>query len=177
MSEPDDPNEDGAADIIYLVDRLEELVGMGKRVPFSNRVMVEEGEFLALIDQLREAVPNEIRLAQRVIRERERIIAEAQAEATKIVKTARERAEYFVSEHGIVQEARQQGEEVLRQAEERRRRTMGEVDVYALEQLAKIEAATREGLELVERAMEETLDRVERGRSEIARRSGGVDGR
>ena len=169
MGEPDDPNEDDAVDIIYLVDRLEELVGMGKRVPFSGRVMVEEEEFLALVDQLRVAVPNEIRMAQRVIRERERIIAEAQTEAAKILKTARERAEYAVSEHGIVQEARQQGEEILRQAEERRRRTMGEVDVYALDQFAKVEAAVREGLEIVERAMDETLDKLQRGRSELAR--------
>jgi hypothetical protein len=168
MSEYDDPNEDGAVDIIYLVDRLEELVGMGKRMPFSNRVMVEEGEFLALIDQLRVAVPNEIRMAQRVIRERERIIADAQNEAAKILKTARERAEYAVSEHGIVQEAMQQSEEILRQAEERKRRTMGEVDVFALEQFAKVEEAVREGLEIVERAMADTLEKLERGRAEIA---------
>jgi hypothetical protein len=168
MSDHDDPNDDGAVDIIYLVDRLEELVGMGKRMPFSSRVMVEEGEFLALIDQLRVAVPNEIRMAQRVIRERERIIADAQSEAAKILKTARERAEYAVSEHGIVQEAMQQGEELLRQAEERKRRTMGEVDVFALEQFAKVEEAVREGLEIIERAMNDTLEKLERGRGEIA---------
>ena len=169
MGDPADPNDDGAVDIIYLVDRLEELVGMGKRVPFSGRVMVEEEEFLALVDQLRVAVPNEIRMAQRVIRERERIIAEAQTEAAKILKTARERAEYAVSEHGIVQEARQQGEEILRQVEERRRRTMGEVDVYALDQFATVEAAVREGLEIIERALGETLERLQRDRSQITR--------
>ena len=167
MGEPEDPNEDGAVDIIFLVDRLEELVGMGKRVPFSHRVMVEEGEFLALVDQLRVAVPNEIRMAQRVIKERERIIAEAQAEAAKILKTARERAEYAVSEHGIAQEARQQSEDLLRQTEERRRRMMGEVEVYALQQFAKLEEAVREGLEIVERAMDETLQKLERGKNEI----------
>jgi len=76
---------DGAADILYLVDRLEELVGIGKRVPFSNRVMVEEADFLALVDQLRATVPNEVRQAQRVIGERAAIIAEAQGEAAKIL--------------------------------------------------------------------------------------------
>lgn len=167
MGEPEEPIEDGDVEIIYLVDRLEELVGMGKRVPFSHRVMVEEEEFLALVDQLRVAVPNEIRMAQRVIQERERIIAEAQTEAAKILKTARERAEYAVSEHGIVQEARQQGEELLRQAEAHRRRTMGEVDVYALDQFAKVETAVREGLELVEQALGDTLEKLHRGRSKI----------
>ena len=93
---------DGTADILYVVDRLEELVGIGKRVPFSGRVMVEEEEFLALVDQFRAAVPNEIKQAQRVIKERERIIGEAQDEGARIVQVARERADAMVSQHGIV---------------------------------------------------------------------------
>src|SRR6266508_1303452 len=118
-----EPPDDGTIDILYLVDPLEELVGMGKRVPFSGRVMVEEEEFLVLVDQLWVAVPNEIKQAQRVIKERERIIAEAQEEATKILDTARKRSEYYVSEQGILNEARQQSEEILRLAEERRKRS------------------------------------------------------
>src|SRR6185437_10191521 len=78
-------SQDGAADILYLVDQLEELVGSGKRVPFSTRVMVEEEDFLALVDQLREALPNEIKQARRVIKERERIVGQAQEDALKIV--------------------------------------------------------------------------------------------
>src|SRR5690606_26212753 len=62
------PNQDGAVDMLWLVDRLEEMVSLGKRVPFSTRVMVEEEEFLQLVDQLRVAVPNEIKQAQRVIK-------------------------------------------------------------------------------------------------------------
>ena len=83
-------------------------------MPFSGRVMVEEEQFLELVDQLRVAVPDEIKKAQRVIKERERIIAEAQDEATKILDTARKRAEYFVSEQGILNEARQQSEAKVR---------------------------------------------------------------
>src|SRR5215210_6186597 len=83
-----DNGDDETVDILYLVDRLEELVGIGKRVPFSGRVMVEEEEFLALVDQLRVAVPNEIKQAQRVIRERERIVGEAQTEAARILDAA-----------------------------------------------------------------------------------------
>src|SRR5215217_9081833 len=130
--------QSGAADILYLVDRLEELVSMGKRVPLSSRVMVEEEEFLALVDQLRVAVPNEIKQAQRVIKERERIIGESQEEAAKILETARKRAEYFVSEQGILNEARQQSEELLRQVEERRNRSKSEIDDFALQQFSKL---------------------------------------
>lgn len=167
MHPDDEPSHDGTVDILYLVDRLEELVGIGKRVPFSGRVMVEEEQFLALVDQLRIAVPNEIKQAQRVIRDRERVIAEAQDEAKRILETARKRAEYFVSEQGVLNEARQQSEEILRQVEERRKRSKGEIDVYALQQFTKVEEAMREGLEIIDNAVRETVATIERAKNAI----------
>jgi vacuolar-type H+-ATPase subunit H len=167
----DEPIDDGTVDILYLVDRLEELVGIGKRVPFSGRVMVEEEQFLALVDQLRIAVPNEIKQAQRVIKERERIISESQEEAAKILETARKRAEYFVSEQGILNEARQQSEELLRQVEERRNRSKSEIDDFALQQFNKLEEAMREGLEIIDNAVRETVATLERAKDAIAEES------
>lgn len=161
--------QDTTADILYLVDQLEELVGIGKRVPFSGRVMVEEEEFLALVDQLRVAVPNEIKQAQRVIRERERIIGEAQDEAVRIVQVARDRADMLVSQHSIVNEARQQSEEILRAADEERQRARGETDVFVMEQLQLVEDAVRRGMAVMEDAVEKTIDEVTSAREAIGR--------
>lgn len=167
MHEDNEPTDDGTVDILYLIDKLEMLVGEGKRVPFSGRVMVEESDFLDLVEQLRFAVPNEIKQAQRVIRERERIIAAAQEDAAKIIETARKRAEYLVSEQGILNEARQQSEEILRMADERRRRAKGEIDVYAMQQFNRVEEALREGLEIIDNAVRETVDALNRAKSAI----------
>jgi hypothetical protein len=169
MYEDDDPNEDGTVDILYLVDRLEELVGVGKRVPFSGRVMVEEEQFLALVDQLRIAVPNEIKQAQRVIRDREHIIAEAQDEASRILDAAKKRAEYVVSQEGLLNEARQQSESILQQSEENRKRALGEIDVYAIDQFNRIEDALREGLAIVDQAVRETVAALNRARDNVGR--------
>ena len=169
MYDDGDPNEDGTVDILYLVDRLEELVGIGKRVPFSGRVMVEEEQFLALVDQLRIAVPNEIKQAQRVIRERERIIGESHEEAAKILDNARKRAEYYVSQEGILNEAKQQGEEILRVADERRKRSLGEIDVYAVEQINRVEDALREGLSIIDNAVRETAEALNRARDAVGK--------
>lgn len=158
---------DGAADILYLVDQLEELVGVGKRVPFSSRVMVEEEDFLTLVDQLRAALPNEITQAQRVIKERERVIGEAQDEANRIIQTARERAEILVSQNAILAEARQRAEEILRQAEEDQQRTRGEVDVFILEQIQLVEDAVRRGMAVMEDAVEQTLETVENAKDAV----------
>ncbi len=158
---------DNAADVLYLLDELEELVGGGKRVPLSNRVMVEEADFLAIVDQLRVALPNEMKQAQRVIKERERIIGEAQDEASRIVQTARDRAEMMVSQNVILAEARQRGEEILRQAEEQAQRTRGEMDVFVLEQVQLVEDAVRRGMAVMEDAVERTLDTMENAKDAV----------
>ena len=159
--------EEGTAEILYVLDQLEDMVGESKRVPFSNKVMVEEEFFLDLVEQLRIAIPNEVRQAQRVVRDRERIIAEAQLEASRIVEAARSRAEYLISEHGILNEARQRAEQLLEQAEERRVRQLGEIDVYAMEQFNRIEQALREGLELIDNAVQDTVTHLQRARDSI----------
>ncbi len=164
-------NQDGAVDMLYLVDRLEELVSLGKRVPFSTRVMVEEEEFLALVDQLRVAVPNEIKQAQRVIKERERIIGEAQDEAAEIVDRAHEEADRMVSQSALLAEARQRGEEILRRAEEEQQRTKGELDVYVLEQAQLMEDAIQRAIAIVQDAAEESLDSIIELKAEVSRSS------
>jgi hypothetical protein len=160
---------DGTAEILYLLDQLEEMVGISKRVPFSNKVMVEEEHFLDLVEQLRIAIPNEVKQAQRVVRDRERIIAESQMEASRIVEAARSRAEYLISEHGVLNEARQRSEELLEQAEERKKRELGEIDIYAMEQFNKVSQAVQDGLDIIERSLHETLSELDRARNSVGR--------
>jgi F0F1-type ATP synthase membrane subunit b/b' len=108
-----------------------------------------------------------VRQAQRVVRDREKIIAEAQQEAAHIIEGARSRAEYLVSNEGVFNEAKQRSEEILRLAEERRKREMGEIDVYAMEQFNRIEQALREGLELIDNAVQDTVTHLQRARDSI----------
>jgi hypothetical protein len=131
--------------------------------------MVEENEFLALVDQLRIAVPNEIKQAQRVIRERQTIIAESHEEAARILDAARKRAEYFVSQEGILNEARLKGEQILQDAHDKRNRVMGEIDAYALEQFDKVEEAMRNGLALIDESLEETVAIMREARQNVGR--------
>ena len=158
---------EGTVEILYLLDQLEDMVGISKRVPFSHRVMVEEDDFVELVEQLRLAIPSEVRQAQRVVRDREKIIAEAQQEAAHIIESARSRAEYLVSNEGVFNEAKQRSEEILRLAEENRKRAMGEIDVYAMEQFNRIEQALREGLELIDSAVQDTVSHLQRARDSI----------
>nr|AKI85293.1 Archaeal/vacuolar-type H+-ATPase subunit H [uncultured organism] len=132
-----------------LLDRLEDLISNGMRVPLSSRVMIEEEDALAIIDQLRLALPQEIKLARRVVQERQKIITDAQAEADKILAVAKERAEYLMAEQGLINEAKARAEEILRQAKDNAKRSMGEVDGYALRLLSELEAVLEEDLERI----------------------------
>ena len=163
------PGDDEAGEILYLVDRLEELVGVGKRVPFSGKVMVEEEVFLGLIDQLRDAVPNEIKQAQRVIKERERIIAESQEEASKILDVAKKRVAYMISKEGILNEARQQGEEILRASDDARKRTLGEIDVFAIERFDYVEQALEKSVSVMDEAVRQTIALLDTARENIGK--------
>lgn len=155
--------------MLYLLDRLEELVSLGKRVPFSTRVMVEEEEFLALVDQLRVAVPNEIKQAQRVIKERERIVGDAQDEAAEIVDQAHQEADRMVSQSALLAEAKQRGEEILRRAEEEQQRARGELDVFVLQQVQLVEDAVHRGIAVFQDAADETLDTINELKAEVTR--------
>src|SRR5215210_1718098 len=71
-------------DIIFLVERLEALVANGRRMPMTNNVVVDQKVALDLVDQLRVAVPEEVRAAKRINTESDRILENAQTEADRI---------------------------------------------------------------------------------------------
>lgn len=139
-------------DILLLIDRIEEIVTTGSRVPLSGRIMVEEDDILAMVDQLRMAIPQEIKQARRVLQDRQQIITDAQAEAEKIISVARDRAEYLMNEQGLVNESKSRSEEILRQAKDNAKRSMSEVDVYAMQMLTQLEHLMEENLEQIKQA-------------------------
>ena len=79
-------------DILYLVDRLEAAINKGFVVPFSSKRMIDEDEALDIIDQMRIAVPEEIRQARRVTHDKDRVLAQAKEEADRVVQLAKEDA-------------------------------------------------------------------------------------
>ncbi|MBW3634243.1 MAG: ATPase [Chloroflexi bacterium] len=168
LYEADVPEEE-PDDVLILLDRLEELVGVSRRMPFGNRVIIEEDEFLGLVDQIRAAVPREIRHAQRVVEERSDIITGAQQEAAKILDHARTQAEYIISEQGVMNEARQRGEEYLRQVEMEQRRSIGQIDEYALQQIGRVEEAIQDGLNLVMDALREASSNLEQAKRHVGK--------
>ncbi len=79
-------------DILHLVDRLEEIVNTGKAVPLTRNVIVDTTALMDIIDQMRISIPEEIKKAQQITAQKDRILAQAQEEANRTVALAREKA-------------------------------------------------------------------------------------
>jgi cell division septum initiation protein DivIVA len=105
-------------DILHLVDRLEELFNSGFHIPLTNETAVNEERFLELIDQLRIAIPEEVKKAQQVMTQKERYLAQAQEEAQRTVNIARERVESLVQHDSITSAAEGRAEQIVQQARE-----------------------------------------------------------
>lgn len=124
-----------AIDILYLVDRLEGVLSAGQRVPFTNKIMVDERECLDIIDQMRIVVPEEIKQARRVSQDRDRITGQAQEEADRILTRAQEQAEQLLDEQGLLDRAREREREIIEDAEITAQEIREGADQYALQVL------------------------------------------
>lgn len=126
-------------DILHLIDRLEEIFNQSRPIWFTHNVIVDEDRMLDLIDQMRVAIPEEIKKAQQVLAQRDRILAQAQEEANRTIAIAREKMDQLVERDAIVQSAQARANEILAQAQVERENARGEADQYALETLRRLE--------------------------------------
>jgi cell division septum initiation protein DivIVA len=127
-------------DILHLVDRLEEVFNAGTAIPLSHKLMVDEDRVLEIIDQMRVSIPEEVKKAQQVLAQRDRIMAQAQEEAARTVQLAQEKGEQMISRDSLVQTAQNKAEQLLQAARADAEQIRAEADDYTLEVLTKLEA-------------------------------------
>lgn len=125
-------------DILYLVDQLETVLNAGQRVPFTNKIMVDERECLDIVDQMRVVVPEEIKQARRVSQDRDRIAEQAREEAERIVARAREQADQLMDEQGLLDRAHERESEIVEEAEARAQQMREDAEQYVLDLLEEL---------------------------------------
>src|SRR5512137_151469 len=100
-------------DILHLVDRLEELFNDSRAIPLTHNVIVDEDQMLALIDQMRVAIPDEVKKAQQLLVQRDRIVAQAQEESGRIIKIAKKKETEIENQDNIADMAKHHTEQIL----------------------------------------------------------------
>lgn len=126
-------------DILHLIDRLEEILNGSRPIPLTHTVLVDEDKVLDLIDQMRVAIPEEVKKAQQVMAQRDRILAQAQEEANRTLALARDRSELLVEREAIVQAAQARAVDVGSQEIARIEQIQREADEYVIETLTRLE--------------------------------------
>ncbi len=138
MMEPA-PRESSPSDITLLLERLEEVLGDGKGVPFTRRRLVDDDECLSIIEQIRLSLPSEIRQAKRVNTERDSLLDEAESQAAQIIRNAELDAQERIQEHHVTRRAENRAQELIAQAERRVAQIRREADQYAYSVLVDLE--------------------------------------
>jgi cell division septum initiation protein DivIVA len=126
-------------DILQLIDRLEELFNESKSIPLTRNVMVDEDRMLDIIDQMRIAIPEEVKKAQQLLGQRDRVLAQAQEEANRTLELARQKADQLTSKEMIVQEAQRRVDLILSQARTDAENIRGDADDYVMNSLTQLQ--------------------------------------
>ncbi|MBM3140422.1 MAG: hypothetical protein FJZ92_09520 [Chloroflexi bacterium] len=149
-------------DLMHLVDRLEELVAGAQKMPIGNRAILDRRRLLDIIDQMRIAIPEEVREAQEMVLRREEIRREAEEEARIIVARAEERAARLVEAHEVVEAARRRAQEVSAQAEARLEERIRQANEDIQGRLDQSRQLARAQMEAADEYARELLSRLRR---------------
>src|SRR6201747_3031233 len=108
-------------DVLVLIDKLDDLVHNAKTVPMTGTVRVDQEEIYDILDQMRATIPEEIKQARWIVKERQEMLAEAKREAERIVKDARETQDELVGEQEVTRQAERAADEIVEDARGRER--------------------------------------------------------
>ena len=126
-------------DILYLVNRLESLLNEARRIPFTSNVIINENKYLDIIDQMRVAIPEEVKQARRIQQDRERIMTQAREEAGRIISLAQEQASRLLDEHELLKAAEARSEAIIEQGRNEAEALRIGADDYTIEVLTQLE--------------------------------------
>jgi vacuolar-type H+-ATPase subunit H len=163
-----------ATDILFLVERLESLVAAGKKLPLTNNVVLDQASILELIDQLRVAVPDEVRQAKRITEDAGRITERARDDADQVIARAQEQAAQMLEERELVKLAQQRAGELIDQANEEAVEIRRGADEYAAGVLIRLEGECIKALTSIKRGID-MLDERHRGGQPAGTDGAGAD--
>src|SRR5829696_8064529 len=105
-------------DVLVLIDKLDDLVHNAKAVPLTDQVRIDREEIYDILDQMRATIPEEIKQARWIVKERQEMLAEAKREADRLINEAREQAVRDASQTEIVKIAERQARETKLEMED-----------------------------------------------------------
>ncbi len=146
-------------DVLVLIDRLDDLVHNAKAVPLTDQVRLDREEIYEILDQMRATIPEEIKQARWIVKERQEMLAEAKRECDRIIQEAREQAMREASQTEIVKLAEKQADDIVDDAKRQARETRLEMEDWADSILSTLELNLDKFLTAVKRGRERLHER------------------
>lgn len=141
-------------DIQFLVERIEALVVNARKLPMTSQVILEQAAVLDLIDQMRVAIPEEVKSARRIVQESDRVVQRAREEGEQIIGAAQEQAAILLQDQSIIREAELRAGESEKTAQAKADETMRGADQYASDVLIRLESDLVKTLSIVKKSLE-----------------------
>lgn len=137
MIAPDRHGE--AMDTEVLLRRVLDLVNSAPKMPLSSTVRLEKDEVVEMLEEAIARLPEEMRQARWLLKERQEYLAKVQREGDEILNAARERAERIVQRTELVREAQRVANRTLEEANDESRKLKHEAEDYVDQKLASFE--------------------------------------
>jgi F0F1-type ATP synthase membrane subunit b/b' len=156
--------EPGPATFDDLLLELRDLVESARTMPMSASVLVNREEILGLVDEIFAAMPEEVRHARWLLKERDEFLSQARREAGDIIESARVQAERMVERTEIAREARRVSQKIVDDADGQARRLRLECEDYIDHKLAEFEVVLERTMQAVQNGRERlqvTIDALE----------------
>jgi len=151
-------------DLQARLHQVEELVRNARSMPLSSSVLVSRQELLELIEGMREVLPEELKQARWVVKDREETLEKARREAEDILAQARTERSRLVSKTEVIRAANREADRIVEEAKESARQMRLEVEDYVDSKLANFEVVLQKTLAAVERGRERLRGRLDADR-------------
>lgn len=145
-------------DVYDKIDELVSTVESARSVPMSASCVINRGQLLDLLDELRNAFPEDVKRAELLLRDREAVVDEGRQEAVRIVERGRAERERLVTESDVVRDARDEAARLLGEADTEIRQRQAELDDYCDNKLAGFEVTLQKTLATVRRGRDRLRD-------------------
>ncbi len=151
-------------DVQKKLDEIVEAVGSARSMPMSASCVVNRAELLAMLEEVREALPGSLAQAQELIGGREQLVAQARQEAERIIESAHAERGSLISDTHVARQSQDEADRILSEARREAEEIRAEADDYVDSKLANFEVV-----------LTKTIGSVDRGREKLLGRGPGLD--
>lgn len=151
-------------DVQKKLDEIVEAVGNARSMPMSASCVVNRAELLAMLDEVRQALPGSLAQAQELIGGREQLVEQARQEAERIIESAHAERGSLISDTQVARQSQDEADRILAEARRDAEEIRAEADDYVDSKLANFEVV-----------LNKTIGSVDRGREKLLGRGPGLD--